>query len=166
MWGGGDCVKEGDRGMMAVISNLKQLYETDDVQWLAETIELLKHGQWEALDLEHLMEELEDLGSEKKNVVESLLDQVIRHLLLLEYWQEERDYNATHWQYEIYNFRLQLQRRLTRTLYHYLGDRLEAIYRSALRAVQIKTNKKVNFPESCPYSLDELLDMDWLPEEE
>ncbi|MFM8293613.1 MAG: DUF29 family protein, partial [Microcystaceae cyanobacterium] len=45
---------------MAVISNLKQLYETDEVQWLAETIELLKQRQFEELDLEHLIEELEE----------------------------------------------------------------------------------------------------------
>ena len=148
---------------MPVISNLKRLYETDDVQWLAETVELLKQRQFEELDLDNLIEELEDLGSEKKNAVESLLDQVIRHLLLLEYWQAERDYDATHWQYEIYNFRLQLQRRLTKTLYNYLSYRLDVIYQSAVKAVMIKTNQKVDFPENCPYTLDQLLDMDWLP---
>jgi hypothetical protein len=54
-------------GTMPVISNLKRLYETDDVQWLAETVELLKQRQFEELDLDNLIEELEDLGSEKKN---------------------------------------------------------------------------------------------------
>ena len=93
---------------MAVTVDLKQLYETDDVQWLAETVELIKHRQFENLDLENLIEELEDLGSEKKNAVVSLLDQVIRHLLLLEYWESEVVYNGTHWKGEIYNFRLQL----------------------------------------------------------
>ncbi len=148
---------------MIVLTNLQQLYETDDVQWLAETIELLKNRQFESLDVENLIEELEDLGSEKRNAVVSLLDQVIRHLLLLEYWKEESQYNASHWQYEIYNFRLQLQRRLTKTLYNYLASQLTSIYQGSLKAVKIKTQESVNFPNDCPYTLDQLLDMDWQP---
>lgn len=148
---------------MIVLTNLQQLYETDDSQWLAETIELLKNHQFESLDVENLIEALEDLGSEKRNAVVSLLDQVIRHLLLLEYWKAESHYNASHWQYEIYNFRLQLQRRLTKTLYNYLASQLASIYPGSLKAVKIKTQESVNFPNDCPYTLDQLLDIDWLP---
>jgi hypothetical protein len=149
---------------MAVITYLKQLYEADDIQWLEETIKLLKDCQFEALDLENLIEELEDLGSEKKNAVVSLLDQVIRHLLLLEYWPEERKYNANHWKGEIYNFRLQIQRRMTKTLYNHLTLKLDSIYSDSLGFVKIKTDKKINFPSECPYKLEQLLDMNWLPE--
>ena len=70
---------------MATVTNLKRLYEIDDSQWLVEMIELLKQRQFENLDLENLIGELIDLGSEKKTAVVSLLEQVIRHLLLLEY---------------------------------------------------------------------------------
>ena len=104
------------------------------------------------------------MGSEKKNVVVSLLDQVIRHLLLLEYWSEERDYNANHWKSEIYNFRLQLQRRRTKTLYNHLTLKLDSIYSDSLGFVKIKTDKKINFPSECPYKLEQLLDINWLPE--
>ena len=37
--------------MMAVITNLKKLYETDDIQWLEETVKLLKDCQFEALEV-------------------------------------------------------------------------------------------------------------------
>jgi hypothetical protein len=148
---------------MAVLTNYQQLYETDDLQWLEETIALLKNRQFEALDLDNLIEELEDLGSEKRNAVVSLLDQVIRHLLLLEYWESEVTNNSIHWQGEIYNFRLQLQDKMTKTLYNYLVYKLDTIYGRALKAVNIKTQKSVDFPEKCPYSLEELLDIDWLP---
>jgi hypothetical protein len=70
---------------LATVTNLKRLYEIDDSQWLVEMIELLKQRQFENLDLENLIGELIDLGSEKKTAVVSLLEQVIRHLLLLEY---------------------------------------------------------------------------------
>jgi hypothetical protein len=148
---------------MAVLTNYQQLYETDDLQWLEETITLLKNPQFEALDVDNLIEELEDLGSEKKNAVVSLLDQLIRHLLLLEYWESEVTNNSIHWQGKIYNFRLQLQDKMTKTLYNHLVYKLDVIYGRALKAVNIKTQKLVDFPEKCPYSLEELLDIDWLP---
>jgi NTP pyrophosphatase (non-canonical NTP hydrolase) len=46
---------------MTVITDLKILYEIDDSLWLEETIELLKAKRFEALDLDNLIEELEDL---------------------------------------------------------------------------------------------------------
>ncbi len=107
---------------MQSIHALKQLYEIDDSQWLGETISLLRNHQFQQLDLEHLIEELEDLGKEKKNAVASLLEQVIRHLLLLQYWTKETEYNTINWQEEIYNFRTQLKREMTTNLRNYLEE--------------------------------------------
>jgi hypothetical protein len=39
-------------------TDLKTLYETDDYQWLTETIDLLKKKQFADLDLDNLIEEL------------------------------------------------------------------------------------------------------------
>ncbi len=146
------------------VTDLKTLYEIDDSQWLESTIELLKNRQFNALDLENLIEELEELGQEKKNAVASLLEQVIRHLLLLQYWISESEYNAVHWQGKIYSFRVQLRRRLTTNLRNYLDSELNFIYQDALGFVKIKTKNIVNFPLECPYSLEELLDIEWLPD--
>ena len=148
---------------MQSIHALKQLYELDDSQWLGETISLLRNHQFQQLDLEHLIEELEDLGKEKKNVVASLLEQVIRHLLLLQYWTKETEYNTINWQEEIYNFRTQLRRKITANLRNYLEEELNYIYEDALGFVKIKTANTVIFPSQCPYSLEQLLDRDWLP---
>lgn len=148
---------------MNSVSDLKNLYDIDDSQWLEETVKLIKNRQFKELDLENLIEELEDLGREKKNAVASLLEQVIRHLLLLQYWTSESDYNAVHWQEEIYTFRIQLRRRLTTNLRNYLDSELDSIYKDALGFVKIKTQNSVRFPPECPYSLDQLLDIEWLP---
>ncbi|UXE59031.1 MAG: DUF29 domain-containing protein [Woronichinia naegeliana WA131] len=147
---------------MAVTTALKQLYEIDDVQWLEETVGRLKARQFDHLDLENLIEELEDLGSEKKNAVSSLLEQLIRHLLLLEFWEMERENNIGHWQAEIVSFRTQLRRRLTTNLRNYLSQELLSIYGDALVYVKIKTRFKVDFPVNCPYTLEQLLDTDWV----
>jgi hypothetical protein len=140
------------------------LYQNDYALWLEKTIHTLQRRDFAELDLERLIEELEDLGREQKNAVVSFLDQIIRHLLLLDYWQAEVARNKVHWQGEVYNFRVQLADRLTQTLYNYLALALDDIYRRSLKAVQIKTDRQVSFPQLCPYTLDQLLDIDWLPE--
>jgi hypothetical protein len=145
------------------MNDLKQLYDIDDDEWLEQTINLLKNHQFQQLDLDNLIEELEDLGREKKNAVASLLDQIIRHLLLLQYWTTEAEYNAVHWQEEIYNFRTQLRRTITTNLRKYLEDELTSIYQDALGFVKIKTTNLVTFPTECPYSQEQLLDRSWLP---
>jgi hypothetical protein len=144
---------------MNVLTNLQQLYETDDYLWLLATIDLLKQGRFDEVDLENLIEELEDLGSEKKNAVKSLLEQVIRHLLLLQFWTEESERNYYHWQSEILGFRYQLEDRLTTNLRNYLAEEMDNIYNRALKYVQIKTKFKVDFPAECPYTLEQLLDI-------
>jgi hypothetical protein len=145
------------------MNDLKQLYDIDDDEWLEQTINLLKNHQFQQLDLDNLIEELEDLGREKKNAVASLLDQIIRHLLLLQYWTTEAEYNSVHWQEEIYNFRTQLRRTITTNLRKYLEDELTSIYQDALGFVKIKTTNLVTFPTECPYSQEQLLDRSWLP---
>ncbi|MBC1196825.1 DUF29 domain-containing protein [Microcystis aeruginosa BLCCF158] len=148
---------------MTVIPDLKTLYEIDDSLWLAETIELLKAKNFEALDLDNLIEELEDLGNEKKFRVASFLQQIIRHCLLLQFWTREREYNQAHWQAEIVSFQYQLKRYLTTNFRQYLEQEFEQIYFESRQYVRKKTDNQVNFPDTCPYSLEELLDPNWLP---
>jgi hypothetical protein len=148
---------------MTVITDLKILYEIDDSLWLEATIELLKAKRFDALDLENLIEELEDLGNEKKFRAASFLQQIIRHCLLLQFWTSEREYNQAHWESELVNFQDQLNTYLTASLRKYLEQEFDNIYQKALRYVRKKTNNQVNFPNTCPYSLEELLDPNWLP---
>lgn len=146
---------------MSILTNLKTLYEVDDFQWLEETIQLLKNRQLAALDIDNLIEELEELGREKRNAVVSLLEQVIRHLLLLKYWTIKKEKNLGHWEAEITGFRTQLRRKLTTNLRNYLREELPSIYEDALLYVQRKTRFQVDFPEACPYALEELLKIDY-----
>ena len=153
--------------MQGVSDNLilKNLYEIDQHLWLEETIKLLKNNHLEELDLENLIEELENLSRRDKARVASLLEQVIRHLLLLQYWTEESQYNSGHWKAEIRSFRNQLKRNLTRNLYQYLEDELPSIYDDALGYVIDKSEGKLdNLPKYCIYNLEQLLDINYLPE--
>lgn len=62
---------------------------------------------------------------------------------------------------EIQSFRIQLRKYLTTNLQIYLGDELRNIYQDALEYVRRKTGFSVDFPEECPYTLEELLYKKW-----
>ncbi|MBR8829103.1 MAG: DUF29 domain-containing protein [Gomphosphaeria aponina SAG 52.96 = DSM 107014] len=143
--------------------DLKELYELDDYLWIQETVKLLKEKKFQELDLENLIEELEDLGSEKRHQVESLLEQIIRHLLLLEYWEAEYERNYNHWEAEIVGFRSQINKRITTNFYNYLHDNFGEIYQDA-RLYVMKKSGIDTFPDSCPYTLEQLLDQQWFPQ--
>jgi hypothetical protein len=62
------------------MNTAKALYETDFNLWLTETVNLLRKGDIEKLDLEHLAEEVEDMGNNRKDALESNLIRVLQHL--------------------------------------------------------------------------------------
>ncbi|MEQ9548793.1 MAG: DUF29 domain-containing protein [Coleofasciculus sp. G3-WIS-01] len=144
--------------------NLASLYDIEYDQWLTQTINLLKENRFNELDKDHLIEELEYLSRREKKTVEQFLEQIIRHLLLWQYWTAEHDDNANHWPAEIMSFRTQINEDLTQKFRNYLQENQVKIYEKALNYVKQKTGCEVNFPENCPYTLDQLLEMNWLPE--
>ncbi|MDB9516370.1 DUF29 domain-containing protein [Roseofilum reptotaenium CS-1145] len=148
---------------MTKIDQLSDLYEIDNEEWFSQTLKLLKNKQLDRLDLDHLIEALESVGRRDRLTVESFLEQIVRHLLLLQYGQEKYDYNANHWQAEIMSFRTQLHEYLTQNLRNHLEENQSKIYQKALKYVRKKTGLIVDFPEDCPYNLEQLLDQDWLP---
>ena len=52
------------------------LYEQDLYAWTQEQAARLREGAWHALDLEHLIEEIEDVGHSQQ-------DKLASHLLVL-----------------------------------------------------------------------------------
>lgn len=148
---------------MTVRSKLTSLYEIDNEQWLEQTINLLKNNRLEELDLEHLIEELEELSRRDKLTVESFLEQIIRHLLLYQYWTEQNDDNSNHWKAEIMSFKTQINEYLSQNLRNHLLTNQSKIYEKALKYVRQKTGYKITFPKECPYSIEQLLEKNWLP---
>lgn len=142
--------------------DLESLYETEYDRWLTATIELLKNRQFDRIDRQHLIEELEALGRSEKSAVKNLLLQIIIHLLLYQFWTKEQARNRNHWAGEIITFRVQLEEKLTTNLRNLLAAELESIYQNARLIVQKKTGLD-NLPADCPYPLDRLLDKLWFP---
>jgi len=149
--------------MVAKPIKLKSLYELDYQLWVLETVEKLQNQDFSSLDLGNLIEEIADLGREQRHKVESYLRQLLKHLLPYEFWELQRDYCGDRWADEIDNFRAELEILLrSQTLYNYCESIFESVYQKARRSAQKKTNLTI-FPESCPYSLEQVLSSDWLP---
>lgn len=141
------------------------LYEQDYYLWIQKTLNQLKQGDLDHLDWKHLIEEIEALGSEQRHKVDSYLAQLLIHLLLYQYWEKEKDYCARGWENEIDNFRLQLELLLeSKTLYNYFIERINVIYPKARRLAIRKTQLPApTFPETCPYSPEQILDLEYFP---
>ena len=59
-------------------------YDYDLAAWAGEQAEILRRRDWEKLDIEHVIEELEDLGGQLRREVTSLLREIIEHLLAID----------------------------------------------------------------------------------
>ena len=143
-------------------------YDEDFYAWTQEQAELLRRGAAAAnrLDFDLIAEEIEDLGKSELHTVQSLCEHIIEHLLKLEY--SGLDEPARHWRQEITEWRVQVEKRRTRSIIAKLD--LAERYRTALRLLRDFENDVPGFmarvPAKCPYSLDLILgsgDEDWFP---
>lgn len=63
------------------MTSLDELYEQDFVRWIEGQARAIREGRFDALDREHLAEEIEDMaGSDRREIV-SRLAVIIHHLL-------------------------------------------------------------------------------------
>ena len=73
-------------------------YEADFYQWSLEQARLLRSGEWKAVDVEHLAEEIEDIGKSLRREWESCLKALIVHLLK---WVFRPELRGMSWQLTI-----------------------------------------------------------------
>ncbi len=86
-----------------------ELYDADYQLWLAQTVAQLRSRDFDHLDLDNLIEEIESLGKSDKRAIASYLMRLCEHLLKLQYWEAERDRCGPGWKREVRNFRFQIQ---------------------------------------------------------
>src|SRR5215475_9871481 len=133
----------------------RSLYDEDFYAWTQEQAELLRRGGAGAngLDVELIAEEIEDLGKSELHTCQSLCEHIIEHLLKLEY--SGLDEPQRHWRREITEWRLQLDKKSTRSIIAKLD--LTARYRAALRMLRYLEDDVPDLlermPAECPYSL-------------
>jgi hypothetical protein len=139
-------------------------YDRDFYAWLMTNAELLRQGRLSEIDAEHIAEELEDMGKSERRALESWLRVLILHLLK---WQHQPTLRGPSWQQSMDNARDENERRHvdSSSLRPRLGELVAARYPNARKNAMRETGLPLaTFPETCPFTLDQLLDEGWWPE--
>ena len=138
-------------------------YETDIVAWANEQAQLVRAGQFELLDLEHIAEEIEDVGKSEQRELASRMTLLIAHLLK---WQFQPERRGRSRQLTIRNQRkaIQLHLKQVPSLKSKLNDVewMEIVWGDAVYQASIETGLD-NFPEACPWSVNDILIDGWIP---
>ena len=141
------------------------LYESDFALWAERQAALLRAKRFDELDLENLIEEVEDLSRRERDAVESHVERILEHLLKLQLSTARRPRRG--WLVTVDRQRAKLARKLTTTLRNHLEAELPALYtglrRPVLRQLEKDNVRSQSLPSACPYTLEKILDPDWLP---
>lgn len=142
---------------------MNTLYDTDIVAWANEQAQLIRSGCFTQLDLEHLAEEIEDVGKSEQRELASRMAVLMAHLLK---WQFQPERQSGSWQRTIKEQRKALGFHLKQvpSLKPKLKDPewLEAIWSDAV-TIAINETGMGGFSEACPWSMNDVLSQDWLP---
>ncbi|MBV8885763.1 MAG: DUF29 domain-containing protein [Chroococcidiopsidaceae cyanobacterium CP_BM_RX_35] len=151
-------IVERDKKESALIKNeLSELYETDFVLWSEKTAQLLRERSFKNVDWDNVIEEIEGLGSSDKRGLRSQLIRIIKHLLK---WQYQHEKRSRSWEISIRNGRMEAKLIVedSPSLKPYQEQVLQHCYESAVAEACEETNLDPDaFPETCPYSLAQVL---------
>jgi hypothetical protein len=139
-------------------------YDTDFFQWTQSTAEMIRQGRLAEVDLEHVAEEIEDMGKRDRREVRSRLIVLLTHLLKRELQPELR---TSSWTSTINEQRMQIQLIIqdSPSLYRLPSEELATTYKSAVEQAIAQTGlDAAHFPPSCPYTAEQILDGDFFPE--
>lgn len=131
-------------------------YEADFYAWTQSQAALLRSRQFDALDLDNLIEEIESMGRQERRELVSRLRVLIAHRLKWEFQPARR---SASWQATIREQRLQIDRLLAQSpsLKAYLPEAFEAAYPlGRLLAVQETNLDEATFPDRPPFDLEAL----------
>lgn len=142
---------------------MSQLYDTDFYAWANQQAALLRAGQWQAADIEHIAQEIESMGKTEKRELVSRLTVLLLHLLK---WQFQPERQGASWRATIRNQRRDITDLLhdNPSLKSLLPEVLAAAYLRAADNAAAETNlPESTFPPACPWSFAELLQSDFWP---
>jgi hypothetical protein len=140
------------------------LYDQDFYAWTNEQAGLLRAGRLSEADVEHIAEEIENMGKSEKRELASRLHVVLLHLLK---WRYQPSRRGAPWRVSIDNNRDRLEVHLADnpSLKSFMPAALTQAYRLARRDAEVETGLDLStFPQSCPWADSEIIDPDFWPD--
>jgi hypothetical protein len=137
---------------------MKQLYERDYSQWAETMADLLAAGDFTALDIENLVEEVRDLSKRERDRLLSSIRLILHHLLK---WDHQPQKRSRSWQVTIERERNNIQQYLedSPSLKRFLTQQwIDKTYVNArLNAIK---ETDIDYPRDCGYGVFDVLDRD------
>jgi hypothetical protein len=132
-------------------------YQRDFYSWLMEQARAVRDGRWGAVDRENLAEEIESLGREQFNKLESALRVLLLHILK---WDHQPGLRSRSWALSIRQQRFEIDDILTDNpgLKPRIPEAVARAYRKARLEAAKETGLEADaFSGACPYSFDEMV---------
>jgi hypothetical protein len=137
-------------------------YDRDFYSWSLEQARLVREGRWGAIDRENVAEEIESLGREQFNKLESALRVLLLHMLK---WDHQPELRSRSWTLSIKAQRIELEQVLDDNpgLRPRIGEAIARGYRRArVEAARETGLDEERFPAQCPYSWAEIVSREFL----
>jgi hypothetical protein len=131
-------------------------YDGDFYSWSQEQGRLVREGRWGEVDRENVAEEIESLGREQFNKLESAIRVLLLHMLKWDFQPERR---SRSWSVTIATQRIELEDVLADNpgLKPRLNEAIARGNRKARLAAANDTELSLKtFPETCPYSFGDI----------
>ncbi len=140
------------------------LYDQDFLAWTQEQARLLGSHRWDELDIPNLIEEVESLGKQQRQEFRNRLAVLLSHRLK---WQYQSKRRGRSWALTIEEQRIQLGivLRGNPSLKGSMDELLTEGYQLGILQAAKETNlDKMTFPTTCPYTFEQIIDPNFLPE--
>ncbi len=146
------------------MNTVQEEYEKDFYSWIYRNINLLRQHNFEALDIDILIDELESMAKRDRRELISHLMVLISHLLK---WQFQPEQRSGSWRGSIREQRIQIRKQLedSPSLKNQLVTGINSAYPDSVKLAIEETGLKADtFPDECPYSITQLLNDDFYPQ--
>lgn len=140
-------------------------YEKDFFAWTQEQAQLLRSRQFSQVDIENVAEELESTGRSDKREIDSRIEVLLVHLLK---WQIQVGFRSPSWFGTIREQRSRIEDLLgeSPSLRPLVAQIRPTLYARARRVAANETGLPARmFPARCPFTPEQILAEDFLPED-
>jgi len=144
--------------------NAASLYESDFYAWLQHQANALRSQNLSKLDFANLIEEIETMGRSEKRSLKSRLAVLLMHLIK---WQYQPQYRSRSWMLTISNQRQALHDIIndSPSLKPLLASAIDSAWIRAKRDAEIEAGiNSADFPQTCPWQVDQFMNDDFWPE--
>jgi hypothetical protein len=142
-------------------------YDKDYYGWLTQQAALLRAGRLSEADIEHIAEELEDMGKSEARGLKSQLARLLKHLLKWVHQPDLREQQKNSWRASIRDARRKVRECLEEnpSLKPKLPEFFLKSYIDAIDEAVEETNlPESRFPSQCPWTPEQVMDDQFWPE--